>query len=917
MPTAGEFSDMTDRVRTPYSFTGAHAPLAARRTLRLCLLRLCLPALVCAALLCLTPPATAGYIQAGVPKFFASDPIGLAEQGFSVAVSADGNTALVGGPSDNGGIGAAWVFKRSGGGWSELQKLTATNATACSPTDTSICTQFGWSVGLSADGTTAIVGGPGDNGSAGAAWVFRFNGTTWTQQTKLVGILNVGSAEQGYSVALAGDGNTAIVGGWADSGALGAAWVYRFSNGSWFQNAKLVGTGNVGTTNVMQGFSVALSDDGNTAIVGGPGDNGSVGAAWVFTRSDSGWSAGTKMVGTTTGVCDQPMQGFAVALDRTGATAIVGGPNDQTTNSDASAAADLGGCPATVTSTTSTGAAWVWTLSGGNGSPSGGTKLSTSDSVNRNPGQGFSVALGGDGHTALLGGPTNNANTGGVWVFTYSSSQWTQGATLLGTGAVGPAGQASAVALSRDGTTAIIGGALDNTQTGAAWAFVTQSAALAVSLTGSGSVTSSPPGISCNPTCSANFGNSTNVSLTATPPSGWAFSSWSGACTGNVGSCTLTMAAVESVTATFVPLYTLTVSDNGNGTITNSQFSIDCQSSCGSGIPSGSQVTLTATPQGDYLFTGWSGACSGTGSCVVTMSMPESVTAMFAPGRTFVSGEGDDVNPCSRVAPCKTFAAAIANTTTNGEIDCLDPGGFGTLTITQSITIDCHEVTGSTENSGANGIAIAFDSFSGSDVRKTVNLRNLMISGMATGLAGIAITGSSGGTFVNIEDSLINGNYAGTATGILDGRTRGGMTVTNTTVRNMGAAGISITGSTSGSLRAVITETRVYNSNNGIVIGTNANVMLSRSVVSDNIGTGLTVGTSGLMAADSSVIAHNSIGFQVSAGGNLRLSNSDVFLNSTGSTGTINTFANNRFSNNGTFGTVTPIGSASNPAGLQ
>src|ERR1700761_9555588 len=283
--------------------------------------------------------------------------------------------------------------------------------------------------------------------------------------------------------------------------------------------------------------------------------------------------------------------------------------------------------------------------------------------------------------------------------------------------------------------------------------------------------------------------------------------------------------------------------------------------------------------------------------------------------RTWVSGVGDDANPCSRTAPCKTFAGAISKTAVDGEINCLDPGGFGTVTITKSITIDCHEIIGSSLNASVNGINVAFDSFS--DAHKTVNLRNLMLNGTSTGVVGISITGitNAAGSIVNIEDCLINSDYTNPASGIVDNRVRGAMTVTNTTIRNMGTAGISITGTTTGSLRAMITNTRIYNSNNGITIGANANVMLSRSVISDGAGTGVTVATSGLMAVDSTVIAHNLTGFAVT--GTLRLSNSDVFLNSTGSTGTINTFANNRFSNNGTFGTITPIGSTSNPTGQQ
>src|SRR3954451_11827015 len=94
--------------------------------------------------------------------------------------------------------------------------------------------------------------------------------------------------------------------------------------------------------------------------------------------------------------------------------------------------------------------------------------------------------------------------------------------------------------------------------------------------------------------------------------------------------------------------------------------------------------------------------------------------------RTWVSGVGDDVNPCSRTAPCKTFAGAISKTALNGEINCLDPAGFGAVTITKSITIDCHEIFGSILNASVNAILIPFDNFTAvGEVRKTVRLRNL------------------------------------------------------------------------------------------------------------------------------------------------------------------------------------------------
>src|SRR6516165_3024404 len=111
----------------------------------------------------------------------------------------------------------------------------------------------------------------------------------WTQQgSKLVGTAAVGQSGQGVSVALSADGSTAIVGGPHDNPSTGAAWVYTRSGGIWTQQGrKLVGIGTAGSAG--QGVSVALSADGNTAIVGGPHDNSFTGGAWIFTRDGTVW----------------------------------------------------------------------------------------------------------------------------------------------------------------------------------------------------------------------------------------------------------------------------------------------------------------------------------------------------------------------------------------------------------------------------------------------------------------------------------------------------------------------------------------------------------------------------------------------------------------------------------------------------
>src|SRR5215469_11062664 len=99
--------------------------------------------------------------------------------------------------------------------------------------------------------------------------------------------------------------------------------------------------------------------------------------------------------------------------------------------------------------------------------------------------------------------------------------------------------------------------------------------------------------------------------------------------------------------------------------------------------------------------------------------------------RTWVSGVGDDANPCSRTAPCKTFATAISKTATSGEIDCLDPGGFGALTITKAITLDCRGTFGSVLVSGTNGIVVA------AQPGDKVAIRGVYFNGIASGLNGI------------------------------------------------------------------------------------------------------------------------------------------------------------------------------------
>ena len=179
-----------------------------------------------------------------------------------------------------------------------------------------------------------------------------------------------------------------------------------------------------------------------------------------------------------------------------------------------------------------------------------------------------------------------------------------------------------------------------NSRVGFASTWVTAAAnTLSVSVAGSGSVTSSPSGISCTANCNTSFAPGTSVSLTATPTSGAQFTGWSGGCSGTTNPCSVNLANPALVTANFsLPSFALTVSKSGNGTVTSSPAGIDCGVTCSATYTSGTTINLTAAPATGYLFSGWSGCTSSSGtSCSVTLSAAKAVVATFAPTTSLLS----------------------------------------------------------------------------------------------------------------------------------------------------------------------------------------------------------------------------------------------------------------------------------------
>jgi len=198
-------------------------------------------------------------------------------------------------------------------------------------------------------------------------------------------------------------------------------------------------------------------------------------------------------------------------------------------------------------------------------------------------------------------------------------------------------------------------------------------------------------------------------------------------------------------------------------------------------------------------------------------------TASAQATRTWVSGVGDDANPCSRTAPCKTFAGAISKTAASGEIDCLDPGGFGAVTITKSITIDCDAGAGGVLNAGFNGVVISANA--ASDV---IQLRNLSIQGAGSGLTGVLINSAKS---VHLEDVVIMGQTTGifvnaTATANLTGRD---------VKINACGTGLSVT-TTAGNAVVDFQNTQISGNGTGILGQGGSLITIKDSVLSINSG---------------------------------------------------------------------------------
>lgn len=275
--------------------------------------------------------------------------------------------------------------------------------------------------------------------------------------------------------------------------------------------------------------------------------------------------------------------------------------------------------------------------------------------------------------------------------------------------------------------------------------------------------------------------------------------------------------------------------------------------------------------------------------------------------RTWVSGVGDDVNPCSRTAPCKTWAGAISKTAACGEIDALDPGGFGTVTITKSITLDGTGTFASILASLTTGITI---NAAATDV---VTIRGISINGFCNGIRGMNILQAK---TVNIEDCVIF-RFAGD--GIVVNETSDlNLHVTNTVIRDNTGDGINATTSSPTlRIKATLDHVRLSGNTNGLHARSGASFTARNSVFANNSTNGVFCDAAGsifagISVSESQITNNGANGVRAGNAGNLGGSGVQLFQNqienntgngvlvSTG--GVVNTFTNNVILANGTNG---------------
>ena len=349
---------------------------------------------------------------------------GAASDQFGFAVSMSGDVAVVGAYGDESNTGSAYVLRRgSDGSWSQEAKLTASDGAADD--------NFGWSVSVS--DTVAVIGAYGDESNAGSAYVFRYSGGSWLQEAKLTA--SDGAADDYFGRSVSVNGDVVVVGANGNESGTGAAYVFRYADGNWSQETKL--TASDGAADDYFGRSVSLN--GDVVVIGAYGVETSTGAAYVFRYADGNWSQETKLTAADGTSPDR----FGGSVSVSGNVAVIGAHYN-----------DL------------VGAAYVFRYADGSWSQE--SKLTASGDFDSDR-FGWSVSV--SDNVAVIGSYSDGI-TGSAFIFRYSNGSWSQEEKLTVSGSATNDCFGQAVAVDGDGC--FIGAYMDNdtaTDAGAAFMF--------------------------------------------------------------------------------------------------------------------------------------------------------------------------------------------------------------------------------------------------------------------------------------------------------------------------------------------------------------------------------------------------------------------------------------------------------------
>ena len=385
-------------------------------------------------------------------KLLANDGLAGSKFGNSVSVSNDGGVCVVGamdrGASGNG-VGAAYIYRRQNGVWSQEAKLTSSVPKRGD--------NFGRTVAISGDGATVSVSSISDddsNTSRGSVHVFVKSGSGWVKQTNLTPVTAEAASSYGTSISLSSDGNTLAAGSSLEDSPTtdaGSVYIYVRTGAVWVEQAKLTVSGGIRNF----GRSVSLSNSGNDIAIGAYGTALDHGCVYVFTRSGSTWSQQARV--TASDGASWNHLGYSVSISGDGNTVLAGAYGNDTKGEDA-------------------GAAYVYTRSGVTWSQH--SKLMLTDGSDEGY-FGLSVSISDDGSFCAIGVSEdggNRAYIGGVAIFKKNGAVWEQTYKLLPSDGAVYDFFGHSVSLSGDGKTCVCGAYRDTnrrgTDAGAAYVFI-------------------------------------------------------------------------------------------------------------------------------------------------------------------------------------------------------------------------------------------------------------------------------------------------------------------------------------------------------------------------------------------------------------------------------------------------------------